>query len=119
MTLGALAGCAGVALGAATAHAFAARLEAAALANLATASQYLLVHGVLLIAIAFGVRAQPTVLSLRVAGALIALGVVCFCGGVIVSTLSGVRAFAALAPAGGTALLAGWLTLALYGLTKA
>jgi len=115
LSLGATAGACGVALGALVAHAFAARLDAAALARLETAALYLLVHGLLLVAIALALRGPAASRGLRAAGALIALGVVCFCGGLIASTLTGVRGFVSVAPFGGSALIAGWLTLALCG----
>jgi len=119
MTLGGIAGCSGVALGALSAHALSTRIEPAGLATLGTVTQYLLVHGLLLIAVAAWARMTPEAVLLRAAGALLVVGMFCFCGGLTVSTLTGIRTFGALAPFGGTALMAGWLTLALYGLIKA
>jgi uncharacterized membrane protein YgdD (TMEM256/DUF423 family) len=118
MSLGGIAGCSGIALGALSAHAFRTRIEAAGLATLGTVSQYLLVHGLLLIAVAAWLRIAPESVLLRVAGALLVLGMFCFCGGLTVGTLTGVRGFGGLAPFGGIALMAGWLTLALYGLIR-
>ena len=119
MTLGGIAGCSGVALGALSAHALKTRIEPAGIATLGTVTQYLLVHGLLLIAVAAWLRVVPESALLRAAGALLVIGMFCFCGGLTVSTLSGIRSFAALAPFGGIALMTGWLTLALYGLIKA
>ncbi|MEQ8234970.1 MAG: DUF423 domain-containing protein [Gammaproteobacteria bacterium] len=118
MGLGGLSGMAGVALGALAAHALAARLDAAALQTLDTVSKYLLVHGLLLIAVAAWTRLEPDALMLRIAGLLVVAGIFCFCGGLSVSILGGLRAFGAAAPFGGTALMAGWLVLALFGMTK-
>lgn len=119
MTLGGIAGCSGVALGALSAHALKTRLEPAALATLGTVTQYLLIHGLLLIVIAAWLRVAPETTLLRAAGALLVVGMFCFCGGLTIGTLTGIRSFGVLAPFGGTALMAGWLTLALYGLIKA
>jgi len=119
MTLGGIAGCSGVALGALSAHALNTRLEPAGLTTLGTVSQYLLLHGLLLIAVAAWLRVAADSGLLRAAGVLLVVGMFCFCGGLTVATLTGVRSFGGLAPFGGIALMAGWLTLALYGLVKA
>lgn len=118
MGLGGVAGMAGVALGALAAHALASRIEAAALQTLDTVSKYLLVHGLLLVVIALWTRLEPDAVMLRIAGLLVVAGIFCFCGGLSISILAGVRAFGAAAPFGGTALMAGWLLLALFGMTK-
>ncbi|MCB1748397.1 MAG: DUF423 domain-containing protein [Gammaproteobacteria bacterium] len=118
LIVGGIAGCGGVALGALIAHAFKARLEPAALATLATVSQYLLIHGLLLVAIGAWLRHMPEALSLRIAAGLIMLGIFCFCGGLSVSILGGLRAAGSVAPVGGTALMAGWLVLAWIGLVR-
>ena len=119
MTLGGIAGCSGVALGALSAHALKTRIEPAGLATLGTVTQYLLVHGLLLIAVAAWLRMAPDSALLRASGALLVIGMFCFCGGLTIGTLTGIRSFGVLAPFGGSALMAGWLTLALYGLIKA
>lgn len=116
MASGGCGGCGGVVLGALQAHALATRVDADGLAALGTASDYLVVHGVLLVAIAMGVRAVPAAFSLRLAGILILFGMICFCGGLMISALGG-GSLAAIAPLGGMGLIAGWLTLAVYGLT--
>lgn len=118
MAAGGCGGCAGVVLGALQAHALATRVDGDGLAALATASDYLLVHGVLLVVVAMGLRAVPAAASLRLAGALILFGMICFCGGLTISALVG-GPLAAIAPLGGMGLIAGWLTLAVYGLTRA
>ncbi|MEX2480041.1 MAG: DUF423 domain-containing protein [Gammaproteobacteria bacterium] len=116
MAAGGCGGCAGVVLGALQTHTLATRVDGDGLATLSTASDYLLVHGLLLVAIAMGLRAAPAAFSLRLAGTLIMLGMICFCGGLTISALGG-GAWAAIAPLGGIGLIAGWLTLAVYGST--
>lgn len=115
---GGLAGCSGVALGALSAHAFKDRLDAHALHTLGTVSLYLLVHGLLLVAIAAWQRLAPELVALRLAAGLVMLGIFCFCGGLSLSILGGVRAAGSAAPLGGTAFMAGWLLLTWVGLKR-
>jgi uncharacterized membrane protein YgdD (TMEM256/DUF423 family) len=109
---GSLAGCTGVALGALTAHKFSAQLDAHALASLRSANLYLLIHALLLVVIGVWLRAAPSGVMLRIAGALCVTGIVCFCGGLALSAISSNAAFARAAPAGGLAFMAAWLSLA-------
>ena len=97
--LGGLAGAAGVGLSAAAAHAGG--------ANLGTAASFLLVHAPALLAIGW--------LGGRVAafgGYGLAGGLLLFCGDLVLRDLAGHRLFPFAAPAGGTLLIAAWLTLA-------
>lgn len=114
--LGGLAACAGVALDALNAHAFAQRFDVHALGVLATAARYLLVHGLLLLVVARWRREAGAAPLLKLAGWLAATGIVLFCAGLIASTLSGVHWLGKGAPWGGTAFMAAWLTLGLHGL---
>lgn len=116
---GGVAGALGVALGALTAHALAARLDAHALANLDTVSRYLLVHGVALVAVAAWSRGDAATVGFKLAGVLLLGGMILFSGGLTASALDGPRLLTAVAPAGGMALIAGWLTLALTALLRA
>lgn len=118
MTFGALAGFSGVVIGALTAHFFRARLDAAAVTNLQTASLYLLVHGLLLIFISQLCGRNPGSVLLPLAGGLCVLGTLGFCGGISMSAVTGVRHFAMVAPPGGLALMGSWLSLALYGIRQ-
>ena len=45
-------------------------------------------------------------------------GVSFFCGGLSLSVLTGNKVLAMLAPAGGSALILGWLTLTVFALAK-
>lgn len=116
--VGAVAGGAGVALSALSAHALRQRIDPAGLATLDTASRYLLVHGLLLLVIAYWARSFSDALSLKIAGLLACTGIVLFCGGLAVGTLSGLRFFATAAPLGGSALMGAWLAVAFFAVVK-
>ena len=116
---GGLAGCAGVVLGALSAHLLKQRIEPVGLATLETVSAYLLIHGLLLVLIGSLAESTPGSASIRIAGILAAAGIILFCGGLSASVLSGVRAFATVAPAGGIALMGAWLSIAIYAVSKA
>ena len=115
---GGLAGCAGVVIGALSAHALKQRIDPAGLTSLETASGYLLVHGLLLVVIALMTQTTAPSVVLRIAGVLTIMGIVLFCGGLSISVISGIRAFAMAAPAGGLAFIGAWLSLCIYALTK-
>lgn len=115
--VGGVAGAAGVLLGALTAHAFKARLDAAALGTLETVSSYLLVHGLLLVVIA-ALQGGGGSLALKVAGILAVTGIILFCGGLSARILAGVSFAGGLAPAGGLAFMGAWLALAIHALIK-
>jgi uncharacterized membrane protein YgdD (TMEM256/DUF423 family) len=109
--LGLLAGLAGL-LGVA---ASAAAVHSSAGPTLETSARFLLFHAPALLAlvalIGSGcVRAIPG----RLAGAMLALGLVLFCGDLALRALHGVPLFAMAAPSGGVLLMAGW---ALVGVT--
>ena len=116
--LGALAGCAGVGLGALSAHALRQRIDPAGLATLDTVSRYLLVHGLLLVVVGCWMRAAGHALPLQIAGVLASTGVVLFCGGLASAVLSGQHFFGMAAPLGGDALMGAWLALACFAAVK-
>jgi uncharacterized membrane protein YgdD (TMEM256/DUF423 family) len=111
--LGALAGAAGVALGAFGAHALKARLTPDQLAVWQTAVQYHFWHALALVAIGIIISAAlPGSTTLRWAGWLMVAGLVLFSGSLYVLVLSGARWLGAVTPFGGTAWIAAWLLLA-------
>ena len=111
--LGALAGAAGVALGAFGAHALKARLTPDQLAVWQTAVQYHFWHALALVAIGIvAAVALPGSTTLRWAGWLMVAGLVLFSGSLYVLVLSGARWLGAVTPFGGTAWIAAWLLLA-------
>ena len=111
--LGALAGAAGVALGAFGAHALKARLSADMLAVWQTAVQYHFWHALALIAIGILIAlALPGSALLRWAGWLMVAGILIFSGSLYALALSGVRSLGAVTPFGGVAWIAAWVLLA-------
>ncbi|HLS87014.1 MAG TPA: DUF423 domain-containing protein [Burkholderiales bacterium] len=115
LVLGALLLAAAVALGAFGAHALRARLDPTALAVWSTAVQYHFWHalGVLAVALAgFHIRSA----WLGVSGWLLVAGVVIFSGSLYALAMGAPRALGMAAPLGGTALVAGWLCLAVGAL---
>jgi uncharacterized membrane protein YgdD (TMEM256/DUF423 family) len=110
--LGAVFGFAGVALGAFGAHGLRGRLEPRMLEVFETAVRYQLVHAVLLVALSLGwdKLSKP---AASVAGACFVGGIVVFSGTLYALVASGVRWLGAVTPLGGTALIVGWLALAL------
>lgn len=113
LVLGALAGAAGVALGAFGAHALKARLAPDQLAVWQTAVQYHFWHALALVAIGIVIAvALPGSTTLRWAGWLMVAGLVLFSGSLYVLVLSGARWLGAVTPLGGTAWIVAWLLLA-------
>jgi uncharacterized membrane protein YgdD (TMEM256/DUF423 family) len=112
IVLGALAGAAGVALGAFGAHALKARLAPDALAVWQTAVQYHFWHALGLLAVGIVALGLPASTPLKWAGWLMVAGLVLFSGSLYVLTLSGARWLGAVTPFGGIAWIAAWLLLA-------
>lgn len=112
LSLAALAGFSGVALGAFAAHGLKGRLAAEQLAVFHTASHYQLIHALALLGVALLVRQAPGPAA-NLAGALFAAGILLFSGSLYALSLSGLSALGMITPFGGLALLGGWLCLGL------
>lgn len=109
--LGAVSGLIAVAAGAIGAHALMGLLAPAALAAFETAVRYQMLHAIALCVVALAVgRFEGRVVPL--AGALFAIGTLLFSGSLYLYALTGLRAAAMIAPAGGAAFIAGWSCLA-------
>jgi uncharacterized membrane protein YgdD (TMEM256/DUF423 family) len=108
IALGALVGCAAVAMAALAAHAFA-HLEPPALAMLRSAVQMQGWHALALLGV--GLWAPRGGRLADTAGAAFVLGALLFCGGVYSTALGGPLP-GGIAPIGGTLLMLGWLVLA-------
>lgn len=108
LRIAALVGFLGVALGAFGAHGLKAQLEAApnGLEHWKTAVLYHLIHAAVLYTVAG--REQ------RTAFWFLLVGVILFSGSLYALALTQIKGFAHVAPFGGTALLIGWLLLALH-----
>jgi uncharacterized membrane protein YgdD (TMEM256/DUF423 family) len=115
---GALLAFLGVTLGAFGAHALKSRIDGELLAVYQTGVQYHLVHALGIIFIGVLTQSLPLSKWLPIAGWTMAAGVILFSGSLYTLSLTGVRAFGAVTPLGGIALLAGWLMLA-AGVAKA
>jgi uncharacterized membrane protein YgdD (TMEM256/DUF423 family) len=99
-------------LGAYASHGLDTVLDAGALGSFETAVQYQFIHSLGLIGIAiYGERHRET-RWLSLAGLLLAIGILLFCGGVYASSLDGPGWLSSLAPTGGISLIAGWLVVA-------
>jgi len=108
--LASLLGLTAVALGAVAAHALA---DPAASAAVERASTYQLIHAVVL-----WLATLCTGWAARGARWALLAGMLLFCGGIYAKYLLSLSQAVAVAPAGGTALMAGWLLLALSALTS-
>ena len=112
LVIGSVAGFLGVAGGAFGAHALKARLSEQMLANFETGTRYLLVHAVALLVV--GVLAgREEGRDLRVVGWAFSFGMLVFTGTLWTMALTGYRWLGAITPVGGTALIIGWLALAM------
>jgi uncharacterized membrane protein YgdD (TMEM256/DUF423 family) len=111
---GALSGALAVAIGAFGAHALRERLSPEDLATFETGVRYHFYHvaGLLAAAAAAGRWTGRAAGLTRAAGWLFVAGTVLFSGSLYLLALSGVRWLGAIAPLGGAALIAGWLSLA-------
>ena len=111
----AIAGFAGVALGAFAAHGLKTRLAPEMLAVFETAVRYQMYHAFALLGAAWGwARWQRREFTL--AGALFIAGILLFSGSLYGLALSGPRWLGPVTPVGGLAFLAGWLALGIGAL---
>lgn len=99
--IGGLMGAAGVALSAAAAH-------RAGEPNLGTAANFLMFHAPVFLAV--GLNGGGKVL--RLAAAVLLLGVLLFAGDLLARVFLGDRLFPFAAPSGGVLMIAGWLLIA-------
>ena len=109
--LASLSGLLGVGLSAAAAHITG--------GNLATAAQFLLFHApalLALVALATAGALHPTLAQM--AGYVLVLGLVLFCGDLSRRAFSGVALFPRAAPTGGILLMLGWLMVGISALLR-
>ena len=102
-------GAIGVALGAFGAHGLEGRLTAQAAGWWDTATFYLLVHAVAVLAVARGGRTRAA----QRAGWLMASGAATFAGTLYAMALGAPTVLGAVTPVGGVLMIAGWISLAL------
>lgn len=109
VALAGVLGLAGVALSAAAAH-------GPGGPNLDTAARFLLIHAAALLGVA---ALSGSILSPRLAGLaglVMILGLVLFCGDLVRRAYAGIGLFPMSAPTGGFTLMAGWLLVAVAAL---
>lgn len=114
--LGAVLGAASVGLGAFGAHGLrskvlAGELEPRLFEVWETAAQYQMYHALALIAAAW-LFSQTHSTSATVAGWAFVVGIALFSGSLYTMTLTGIKWLGAVTPLGGTALIIGWIALA-------
>lgn len=112
-----LGGAAAVAAGAIGSHALALEPGTRATQAYEHAVSYLLLHSVALLALGLCTASGSRNMASRLAAVLFVAGMFLFSGSLIVSTILGAPGLRVLAPWGGSALIAGWVALALNGLT--
>ena len=103
---GGLAGAAGVALSAASAHLGG--------AFVGTAASFLLMHAPVFLAV--GLTGANRIL--RIGSLVLLVGLVLFCGDLLARDFVGSRLFPMSAPIGGSLLIAGWLAIAASALVR-
>jgi uncharacterized membrane protein YgdD (TMEM256/DUF423 family) len=106
----------GVALGAFGAHALKSRLAPELLVVFETGVKYQMYHALALLGLVHLFQAETAPKLLIWSSRLFSLGIVLFSGSLYLLSLSGIRAWGAVTPLGGLALLAGWSILALYAM---
>ena len=107
ITLGAIFGLLGVVLGAFGRHALEGRLTEKGLSQWQTASQYQLVHAVLLVGIGVWLQTGGPKLLVQ-AGMCLASGIVIFAGSLYALALTQTAILGAVTPIGGAGMIAGW-----------
>lgn len=112
LTLAAVLGASGVLLGAFGAHALREKLSPGLLDIWQTAVQYHLWHALALMGVGILLLLQPGSRWLAAAGWLFLVGTLVFSGSLYLLALTGSRGLGAITPVGGTALIAGWVLLA-------
>ena len=109
--IGAALGGLGVAIGAAGTHALEGRIEPDALDTLETAVRFQMYHAIALVGIGVIGRVWDSRV-VTLAGALMAVGTIIFCGSLYLIALLDLGVFGAVAPVGGLSLMAAWAALA-------
>jgi uncharacterized membrane protein YgdD (TMEM256/DUF423 family) len=107
ISLGAILGLLGVVLGAFGRHALEGRLTEKGLGQWQTASQYQLVHAVLLVGIGVWLQTGGPKLLVQ-AGMYLAAGIVIFSGSLYALALTQTAILGAITPLGGAGMIAGW-----------
>jgi uncharacterized membrane protein YgdD (TMEM256/DUF423 family) len=108
----AIAGALAVAMGAFAAHGLKSRLDPTSLATLRTAVDYQFYHALALLGVALLMLHWPTNGQLSLAGSLLILGVLLFCGSLYGLALLQWRWLGPVTPFGGLCFIAAWVSIA-------
>jgi uncharacterized membrane protein YgdD (TMEM256/DUF423 family) len=108
---GASFGALSVALGAFGAHALKAVLSPYALSIFQLSAQYMIIHALIIVALGILYHQKADTRLPKIAIAF-SLGIFFFSGSLLLISLTGIAAFGAIAPIGGSLLIFGWLRLA-------
>lgn len=92
--------------------------QADRLATWETAVRYQMYHALALLGVAW-LRNEGAGRAAQMAGVLMMVGIVVFCGCLYAYVLSGVRILGAIVPIGGSSFIAGWACLAVAARTLA
>jgi len=111
LLIASIAGFLGVAGGAFGAHGLRGRISDAMLANFETGTRYLLVHAVALLVVGV-LSSRQGAPPLTAVGWCFSVGMLIFTGTLWILALTNMRWLGAVTPVGGTALIAGWVLLA-------
>ena len=118
VTIAAIFGGLSVAGGAFGAHALRDKISERMLEIFDTGARYQMYHALALLLVALLIsRLENTPTSLLASGWLFIIGVVIFSGSLYALSLTGIKYLGAVAPLGGTALIAGWVALAITAAT--
>lgn len=109
--IGALSACISVAAGAFGAHSLVGLVTTERLAVWETAARYQMYHALGLMIVAY-LASQKAAGPARVGGWLFVVGTLLFSGSLYTLVLTDIRILGAITPIGGTAFIAGWLSLA-------
>ena len=118
LTVAAIFGGLSVAAGAFGAHALRETVSERMLEIFDTGARYQMYHALALLLVALRIsRLENTPTALLASGWLFIIGVVIFSGSLYALSLTGIKYLGAVAPLGGTALIAGWVALAITAVT--
>tara|TARA_Y100000588_G_scaffold385266_2_gene478206 strand:+ start:1698 stop:2066 length:369 start_codon:yes stop_codon:yes gene_type:complete len=110
-----LFGAVGVIAGAVGTHLLQERLPPAEFVVFTTAITYLLLHSVALFGCGVALYSHADNRWFKLAGVFLVTGIVLFCGSLIIRSVTGSLFSAKIAPVGGSALILGWLFIAIGG----
>jgi uncharacterized membrane protein YgdD (TMEM256/DUF423 family) len=110
----AICGLTGVGMGAFGAHALRETLEPVAMSVYKTGVEYQMWHALALGLVAILIRSDSESGLLKWAARMMLSGMILFSGSLYALSITGLRWLGAITPLGGTALLLGWLLLAIY-----